>query len=417
MNSSGSIMFEIMVQQLFNEKNAPANNLTLRRLRKGEEESNADFDESFEFFFPKKKVDECHTPIGNILVRFIFPMIDFQELFEKFMGNERGDVSNPKAIKSPDQDFKVPVWIRDPFLVMESSNGEPILLDPFHPWPSDRHTTSLIVNRYISEMVSAQLQIPSKSTPFFLHGGNILAGDNFAVMGDQIFKTNNQEYNEKISTKSRERFQPTLATILGLSKKAIIVVRCPGIDFRGQPLEQKWDALRADWDMVEKKLFHLDMYLTLVGKSSDGITEEILLGKVHEWDFSKEDWVEVGENDPMQRFLDWHELEYKRKFGSRKIPIKIIRIPLLRWQGMILSYNNCLVECPNGSRRRLYLPQFAWPNLDKMIPNSPDFERMDKEVIKQLKIDFDVKMIDMGFRLMAAHHSGLDCMVSVLERD
>jgi hypothetical protein len=307
----------------------------------------------------------------------------------------RHAINDPDGKCSPVDVFELSGYVRDRVVVLGRSSDEVSLLKSFYIWPNSNKNPAQenFVSRYIADILSASRPyINVRHSPIFMEGGDLLVGKNFALVGHRTLK-------ENISSHSRNPNLDTAEKILGRFAEALGVesVYCP--TYFNPP---------KGFDNVPPALYHLDLYLTFLGERAEMLL--VALGEIMVWDGCA--WERAPNDDPEQAFLDHYEwlLEQGLPNGQRFI---IKRLPLLRNENVLFSYNNCLVESYQG-KPRVFLPTF---------------EKGAKEGLGDAFKEADVKTIEMldqwgiitipvrySFQYYAMSRAGLRCLTQVLRR-
>ena len=91
--------------------------------------------------------------------------------------------------------FKGLDWLQDPFCVMHTNDGETVVLDPHYIPEGFRNMGGdllrpFLTRRFLAREIAAAQKAVLKPTPFIIEGGNILADQDFLVMGADTFLEN-----------------------------------------------------------------------------------------------------------------------------------------------------------------------------------------------------------------------------------
>jgi hypothetical protein len=339
-------------------------------------------------------------------------------------------------------------WIQDPFLVM-SSGDQNILMEPFYAWPSVDGVLPPFNFKNIPEVISSQTSILLKSIPFYLQGGNILVGSNYAFIGSEVYRLNHKVYFEALFSEpeslDEEDMEQTIYRAftkdlaLALNLKYIFVIGAKQCD----------KSKKLSVPSAPRPLFHLDLFLTIGGRyrsleSKPIVKELILLGQIYEWVDTKSskgyEWqatneIKVPDNrhgkkvdEELNRVIDYLN-ETEKQLIDRGFLVK--RLPILYWNKQYFHYNNCLVEssevlkdCDKSQvvyQTIVYIPQFHWKYFDNLIEDPensrPCFAKGDEMAKHELvELGFEVRSVDMNFRSLASSKVGLHCMTSILSR-
>lgn len=240
-------------------------------------------------------------------------------------------------------------WAQDPFVVLQEPGGQTVLLEPmFHP---DQE------NSLIAEQLASSTNILLRPTRYFIEGGNILVGDDFALLGKAILEKNRQAYFSHLSEeKGREAVTAELKRVLGL--KYLFWV---GFD---SPTKMPFEVFQDPEKL--QHFFHLDLFITLGGKDIHSGDETVFIPKPKientilngddkdKWKAEFNRLVKVFD-DLAQFFKEIHEKAPGPKFKVERIAIGIE----ISAEGKadIYSYNNAHVEWYHGIKR-IYLPHY-----------------------------------------------------------
>jgi hypothetical protein len=310
-------------------------------------------------------------------------------------------------------------WIRDPFL-------------PFYNTSSSVNTKEFLFKPYkidgiypnVAKELSMHRQFSlTKKIPLKFLSGNFLIGDDFILIGldsildtDEIFRNNRFSFsfldwlsNIEIKGKRIKPIPIGAQSLINLKS----IVQGPlgsGSEFNGKI------------DNSAQPLFHLDLFITLIGRQGEGERFIILLGYLQNASGQKlteeeEDWIEKvnGAIKEIKIELESHSDGDRPKFEIIDTPIPLILEQKGQdryWQP--IAFNNGLVENINNNPK-LYIPDF---DLNKYQNNyelqdyykiKTDFEN----ILKKKKIQFSwvgdyfSLLIDLG---------ALHCTTNILSR-
>jgi hypothetical protein len=382
-----------------------------------------------------------HDPIQHedkkFYYRILFTNIDFDEVANEAM--QALDISsNVLSLKDTKELF---YSIQDPFVPLRAGR-QVVILEPFFSWPTVRGFRSPFNFKSIPEVLSSQTEILTKAFPFYLQGGNILVGHDYVLMGGDVVKKNVDAYADVkadgtqslhgISDSPEDKckqnpvtlkcFPNLLAKFLGMEKGICVDAFAPHKEpYSTNPI------VPAEIRNNLPELFHLDIFLTLGGRTRDN-KELVLLGEINVWGTSSNEWNPLSLDHATGRLRVVIGYLNACEIILRKHDFIVRRIPLLYESHQFFSYNNCLVEvtktCKLWSKKlikyrsKIYLPKYHWQKLhDCCHAGTPDFCKADQKVTKLLEgLGFKVVLIDMKFRVQAHSRVGLHCMTSVLAR-
>ncbi len=319
---------------------------------------------------PAQHLIVCHTPLAA--------------------GNAKSVA--PKANELDHKDF-----IQDPFVVMETDTGATVLLEPI--------TQINPRNAYVAEQLAAQAGFLVQPTEFKLEGGNILIGDDFALVGKNTLLMN-LPLGQRMQPQAPEAWvRSELARVLGVRYLYGVGMETP-MDLG--------DFHNTGYGFHQQPFFHLDLFLTLTGKTTEG-NEGLAVGKI---DFDAVHEANVDDQDKLRQInvgLDEIATHLKRLGRDLQGP----RFHIARWEmgGKIItsgksrsfvpySYNNAHIESFAGISRA-YLPSY------------PGLEKLEQQIATKLKV-LNIQhfaFIENDFDFHASRHGSLHCLSKVLKRN
>jgi hypothetical protein len=324
----------------------------------------------------------------------IFPNLDGALLIKQFE-----QIVGTIPIKKVADLYHLYQWIQDPFIAIEGPSGLPGFLEPYFFWPFDPKPNSkydgILYALYLPDILSSVAGYFGRASPFVFQGGDVLVGNDYAIVSRAILSENHDLYHKGLLPFSLEECLTQMANSFGLTD-----VICPD----GEPY---WELLKSYTPPDE--LYHLDVFVTLAGQSLDG-EEVAAIGKLHEWNGL--DWKEVESENNIQTYLD-NYATCLEGLGHQKLRFTTRRIPLFIDGHLLYSYNNCLVEIDANGWRRVILPKFSTGPLSEMKLKMAD--EMARKAWSDL--GFLVEMIEGDFvGLTADSKAGLRCRVNVVGR-
>ena len=307
-------------------------------------------------------------------------------------------------------------WVQDPFCVLSGPEGVTTLLEPYF--------FEKINNRFLAEQLSHGHGTLIRSTRFHLEGGNILVGDDYMLVGMDCAEENRvkvfggkidlEEACEKLTKDFRELFGVNYVIWIGSKSPLTNPLKMPMGPHLLQPI------------------FHIDMFLTLGGKSNSEKhqgDELVFVADIHFNPSEVNPYDDVKgheENDPRfvhlnefknsldetARYLEEYHLNQPGpQFHVKRLPMQVILSE--QEETTVYSYNNCLVEYYHGIRRA-YLPQF------RLLEHNGENPRCECSHCRARKafegLGFRVTFVDDTFDQRAKLRGGLHCITKVLRR-
>lgn len=319
----------------------------------------------------------------------------------------------------PEQDEDLGKWIEDPFSVLESPTGMVTLLEPFYF--KHKH------NQLIAEQLSNGFDTLIKSTELEIEGGNILVGDDYVIIGkDLLYKNLSPEASSSkpdspLFLKEKGKIEAKIRADYGVN-----FVIWAGSD---EPLPNPLNLARNE-DSNRQPLFHIDLYLTLGGRSSDLqkqgdevifvakliLTKAMYKHYAPDLEFKKDsrffylEQLQAQLNEAAKFFDEYGKTEMGPRFHVVRIPMQVIFPQDENEKPIIRSFNNCLTEWYYGIRRA-YLPSFG---LHQENEDEPCLEC--QAAAKFEGRGFRVEFVEASFRKFAKENGSLNCMTKVLKR-
>ena len=371
---------------------------------------------------------------------------------EKFLDIDNRKSESDKLMVIHATDFSdFGIWMQDPFLVFKDKESL-YLTEPlnFKGSPLEEVGEEKIAE-IVAERLTAEeafgMKVKQCKVPFYFEGGNILADDNFILIGKDHYQPHRELLNQVdnfllriVAKLSQGRagvcfnnvdrkclIMHLLQRAFGPDKTVIIL----GNGFPRAYYKQKikiWSDERMNVFSTQTQfqpLAHIDLFMTLAGKDKEG-RYVILIADPELPQFEQDENLRVDFLLPIKSKLDEIELllqnkTYISKNGEETF-FRIVRnrMPFVsrdlnggtrEWYP--LYYNNCLVEVTDKSRKvwyPTYLPVAGqdWPFLESY---NEYYEKLWKETLA-----FDEVYPLSNYFNLAKAKGALHCIVKVLNR-
>lgn len=279
-------------------------------------------------------------------------------------------------------------WAQDGYCSIKKDNGTIALLEPE---VFERGGDHLIADQ-VSEVFP---DIKMEKTKYYIEGGNILAGDDYILVGKDYLHLNKKETREDENTLTKqfkELFGVNHVIWLGLD----IPVNFPINVYQG----------------MYQPIFHIDMYITLAGKSDNG-KELVFVAD------AKEAKKIVGEKFPPKKIVEAFDktADWLAQYDKDGLQFEVKRLPIDLWeykdgQQKFLTYNNCLIEV-FGNEKNVYLPEYSSP-----APGSINRRKLDEHVKEIFEENgFNVSQLEGAYEELCKRGGSLHCITKVLDRD
>jgi hypothetical protein len=274
-------------------------------------------------------------------------------------------------------------WIQDPFVVLNNSCNQIVLLESIYP------KSNVLDQIFLCDLIVAKTEFSMKTFPYILTGGNVLIGDDFMFVGVDELRLNAKEFNWNLTLrKNKVGFESELKKSCGVSE--VLWVNLP----------VNWEDNLPDLSTALQPMFHIDLYLTMCGRNPLNGRFRVMVGKAYE----------AHEKSGSDVYKLKSELLDKTADQLQTLGLEVERIPLVFTHDnqncieKVYSYNNALVEVYHGFRK-VYLPLF-------------------KDIFTKFNFEAAKKFIDWGFAVIpvngldkyAISHSGLHCITKDLSR-
>lgn len=324
-------------------------------------------------------------------------------------------------------------WAQDGFAVLNYDGHSQILLQ------------SLSSRRFLDQFVSFELTLKRQLSMFLQptltewEGGNILVADDFALVGKNTLATNWRNTLLRMTDEQRsdpqyletafEEMKQDMERQLGLQE--VIWVGYPSV---------RRDLMNAR-QFCYQPLFHIDLFLTLAAKGLDG-TETLFIGDPGlAWKILKaaglQDQIRppglTWEGDQLTAQMISHSInrdmmdffgDYNLTSTSRQF--NTISLPMLIEQGVVYSWNNCLIEIAHETSRA-YVPNYIIADAGSRALAASELGRNRKmevlqQAVKEIMLTHGIReVIWTGHGLFMQHFAqrkgSLHCLTKVLRRD
>ncbi|PLC16918.1 hypothetical protein BV582_05025 [Bacillus paralicheniformis] len=278
------------------------------------------------------------------------------------------------------------IWAQDGYCCIKKEDGTTIMLEPLN--------FTRYGDNFVADQIAAETDIELEVTKYHIEGGNILAGDNYIIIGKDYL-----HLNEKVTGENKEKITTELKKIFGVEQIIWLGLEKP-IDF---PIDV--------YQGLYQPLFHIDMYITLGGKSENG--KELIF--VADAKIAKEI---LGEEMPPTKISDAFDQTAKwlNEYSKDGLEFEVKRIPIDLWnvsenQGTFLTYNNCLVETFEETKN-VYVPSYS-----SVAPGSINRRKLDEEVAKIFSSNgFNVTLLEGAYEELCKRGGSLHCITKDLDR-
>jgi agmatine/peptidylarginine deiminase len=278
------------------------------------------------------------------------------------------------------------IWAQDGYCCIKKDENTTVLLEPLHFARGGDHN--------VAEQVAANTDLEVEPTKYYIEGGNILAGDDYILVGKDYLHLNKARTGEgkrKLTNEFKKLFGVSHVIWLGFDEP---------LNFPIQVFQGKYQPL-----------YHIDMYITLAGKTDNG--KELVF--VADAKLAKEIVEEEAPEDVIVDSFD-KTVEYLAQYNEGGLQFEVKRLPIDLWkfpdgQKKFLTYNNCLIEV-FGDEKNVYLPKYSSP-----APGSKNRRKLDAELAKIFEENgFKVLQLEGAYEELCKRGGSLHCITKVLDR-
>lgn len=265
------------------------------------------------------------------------------------------------------------VWAEDPYVAVTDTAHEPATTYLLEPYTFTRTGDSLV-----AELVADTTPVQNFQSPLYFQGGNVLIGDDFVLLGADYpantFGLIQAHGNISIPARAKpENFVRRLYQRTFDSARRLLYVgtKLPVPEEEARDIVvggQRWTEILYAGTGTAQPIFHIDMFLTLGGRSPSG-KYRVLVGSPALAD-------QILERPPVPQgmaalFDDIARTLARRRFEVIRTPLPITYVddPVARTRmWYFATSNNCLVEIDDrAGTRRVWLPTYGhgdWSDLD-----------------------------------------------------
>jgi hypothetical protein len=343
-------------------------------------------------------------------------------------------------------------WLQDPFYVLESPDQEIVILDPHYVPPGflgrgRRFLRPILTRRFLAREIAASESAVLKPTPYLIEGGNILADQNFLLMGADSFIENWEKFHEQPYHSSFGEMHEQLCRDFGVDHILVPGLTCPP---EGEEPLADGKVTREMILPQHDTLYHLDLFLAPGGFDPASGKEVIFVAECYE----KRDGevkkmppgrnhcvkTQLGLNAYLDQIADWfsnvpayarqqaenaapqtrRERNEKRPYLQlEELKFEVQRIPCYFDvdAGEVLvsflngHFENYRVRWRREPIRRVYMPDYGQANGEACIGNV-----MDMATKAYQAAGFEVVPVKYGLESRISAGGSFHCMTKVMQR-
>lgn len=330
---------------------------------------------------------------------------------EVFRWLNEANIKNKQLIHVPDH-LHFSIWAEDAYVInQDTRSSKRYFLEPYEFL---RYADSLI-----ADFVNKGTDILNLKVPLYFQGGNVLIGDDFWMIGAD-YPANSLKYiGSVIERKPEETPQDTIKRLykeyFDSSRKCIYVgstIPVPSKTVREfKKSGELWKEVLYEGNKLGtvQPLFHIDMFITLLGRNSEGKYQVLVGDPRMASDILK---LPVLPHSMPEVFDNIAQ-------GLKKIGFEVLRNPLplvyfddqetkeRRWY--FATSNNALVQIAENGGKTVWLPSYGygdWSSLSKT-------DKANKQIWE--KLGFEVHMLG-DFHPFAENLGAVHCIKKYLKR-
>lgn len=290
-------------------------------------------------------------------------------------------------------------WVRDPFLMgrtITDGPGKSVVIEPQEFIRENAADSSgpSVTDAQIADEIVAQHnhKFSLLNSPLIFHGGNVLIGDDFMLIGRDYF--NLERKVRKVMESKKDALPKGACTSVSLhdikqdfqnwlspkdKKKVIVLGKKRPDNFELPVLNQnRQDVFTRCPIGTKQPFFHLDLFLTLAGRQSETSPYRILISRIENASDHHSPELENNFIKPWNTWIDFISRDLiQAGFEVTYLPMPLIYGEHLDYRGrrdwFVLSYNNCLVEISRKGNQ-VWMPTYG----AELADHSPFVLKTDK---------------------------------------
>ena len=279
------------------------------------------------------------------------------------------------------------IWAQDGYCCLRKNDGTTVLLEPLDFTRGGDH--------FVADQVAAETEMEVEVTKYHLEGGNILAGDDYIIVGKDYLHR-----NESITGESRMKITNGFKKLFGVSQVIWLgfdeLVKFPMNVYQGH----------------YQPIFHIDMYVTLAGQTTEG-KELVFVADVN---LAKNILGQAPPPAVIIRAFD-KTAQFFENYNRDGLQFEVKRLPIDLWDvdsssGTFLTYNNCLIEV-YGKAKNVNIPAYS-----SVAPGSVNSRILDKCVAEIFHDNgFKTKLLLGAYEELCKRGGSVHCITKVLKRE
>jgi hypothetical protein len=304
------------------------------------------------------------------------------------------------------------IWAEDGYATtLDRSTGRGYFVEPFE-FP--RYADGLI-----ADFVANNIDLDNTQAPLYFQGGNLLIGDSFFMIGAD-YPANSLRYIDRVilpdpGEEPPAAIQRLYHEYLDRERELLVVASTLPVPAEtAEPIQvegEQWTEVKyfGNHPGTQQPLFHIDMFITLVGRSRGG-RYRVLVGDPKM--AARILGIPLWPHSMSEVFDDIaHELK-KLGFTVIRNPLPLVYVDDPDTKERLWYFataNNALVQVPNRGQRIVWLPTYghgAWAALAAT-------DRRNREIWERL--GFEVRQLG-DFHPFAANLGALHCIKKYLKR-
>ena len=324
-----------------------------------------------------------------------------------------GAASRATLIEAPEH-LHFLVWAQDPYVVVQDVGVSPVatfLIEPF--------TFPRVGDALIADLVSEATPIDHTQSPLYFQGGNLLIGDRFVLLGaDYPAKTaaiiqqfghirvpDGVDTARHVRDLYRQTFAPDFDLFYVGTSLPVPQYRMRRFRLQGE----EWAEELFLGTGVTQPIFHIDMFLSLAGRSRSG-RYRVLVGSPIAADRIL-DRPPVSHSIP-EVFDSVARNLTRQGFEVVRNPLPITYVDDLEFRvrtWYFATSNNCLVQIDPGSGNHVWLPTYGHGDWADLAATDEENARIWD------RLGFEVHFLP-DFHPFAQNLGSLHCLTKYLDR-
>jgi len=335
-----------------------------------------------------------------------------------------------RNIRGFDNSFTV--WAQDALIPATGMDNTKYLLTSKNSKRQDRRNDGSIASR----VAESNLGYTLRPFNFQLEGGNVLVADDFILIGKDEVKHNGDYTTENDFLNKFKRYIGDKRKVIFIEVSDKTYEKPKEVVFSEEKERTIGEIFKLQtyyhriykWRGLEQPIFHIDVFMTLLGYN-EAQEYELLIGEpVAGFDYHSDEiddeirsvfYYQLKDaqeriNECIEQLTITFEQEMKQSLKIHRNPLPLTFYNAgLNYYWYWATYNNCLIQ--NGKHKTVWLPTYG--HHDKFNPHWSHLKQYDEENKKIFKkLGFNPHLLNTDFNFFAQKNGSLHCLSKSIER-